>query len=312
MALWGGRFEGQPDALFREINDSLGFDHRLALHDIKGSIAWARAIARVGVLSAPECDAIVNALVELEAMVEMAMAMALTYLEISYSILDPNICVVSMDANKTVTATFNLSVCTLTINNLNPSFGTITSSPTGIDCGLDCSETYDCAAPPSVILNHSEASGYTFSGWTGDADCIDGIVTVDTLENCIANFNIASPDFSLNNSGSIYATLVKGQAGVSTETTITVTSLYGFSSNVVLSVQSVSPSLPSGSTFSFIPSILTSAHYSSGSKFKVNISSGLTGSQTYTIVVQGVGGSSTNTTIVSLNVAIKQPGWIEF
>ena len=54
MALWGGRFEGQADPLFREINDSLPFDYRLAPQDIRGSIAWARAIHRAGVLSADD------------------------------------------------------------------------------------------------------------------------------------------------------------------------------------------------------------------------------------------------------------------
>ncbi len=66
MALWGGRFEGQPDALFREINDSLPFDYRLARQDIRGSTAWARAIHRAGVLDAKELDSLSEALADLE------------------------------------------------------------------------------------------------------------------------------------------------------------------------------------------------------------------------------------------------------
>ena len=62
MALWGGRFEGQPDALFREINDSLPFDYRLAGQDIRGSIAWANAIHRAGVLSEKELGSLLEAL----------------------------------------------------------------------------------------------------------------------------------------------------------------------------------------------------------------------------------------------------------
>ncbi|MBL9001967.1 MAG: argininosuccinate lyase [Phycisphaerae bacterium] len=54
MALWGGRFESGPDALFRAYNDSLRFDYRLAVHDIIGSIGWAKAIHRAGVLSDEE------------------------------------------------------------------------------------------------------------------------------------------------------------------------------------------------------------------------------------------------------------------
>jgi argininosuccinate lyase/amino-acid N-acetyltransferase len=65
MALWGGRFESGPDALFREFNDSLRFDFRLAPQDIKGSIGWAGAIHRAGVLSDVEHAQLVAALGEL-------------------------------------------------------------------------------------------------------------------------------------------------------------------------------------------------------------------------------------------------------
>jgi argininosuccinate lyase len=51
MALWGGRFESGPDELFKAINNSLPFDFRLALEDIEGSIGWAKAIQRAGVLT---------------------------------------------------------------------------------------------------------------------------------------------------------------------------------------------------------------------------------------------------------------------
>lgn len=66
MALWGGRFESQPDALFRAINDSLPVDYRLARQDIRGSIAWARAIHKAGVLSAEELKALEGALTALD------------------------------------------------------------------------------------------------------------------------------------------------------------------------------------------------------------------------------------------------------
>ncbi len=70
MALWGGRFEKGPDALFRALNDSLRFDYRFALEDIDGSAAWARAIARAGVLTKDELERLLAALRELRAEVE--------------------------------------------------------------------------------------------------------------------------------------------------------------------------------------------------------------------------------------------------
>ncbi len=50
-AMWGGRFEGAADELFRAVNDSLGVDWELVQQDIRGSIAWARAIGDAGVLT---------------------------------------------------------------------------------------------------------------------------------------------------------------------------------------------------------------------------------------------------------------------
>jgi len=50
-ALWGGRFDGAADPLFRILNDSIAYDRHLLEEDIDGSIAWANAIARAGVIS---------------------------------------------------------------------------------------------------------------------------------------------------------------------------------------------------------------------------------------------------------------------
>ena len=54
MALWGGRFSQAADTRFKQFNDSLRFDYRLAEQDITGSVGWSRALVQVGVLSAEE------------------------------------------------------------------------------------------------------------------------------------------------------------------------------------------------------------------------------------------------------------------
>lgn len=56
MKLWGGRFSDDPDALAFRFNASLEFDQRLWAADIRGSLAWAAALARAGVLAATEAD----------------------------------------------------------------------------------------------------------------------------------------------------------------------------------------------------------------------------------------------------------------
>jgi len=62
MTLWGGRFSEPTDADLRALNDSIGFDRRMYAQDIAGSIAYARAIASAGVITADESDALVNGL----------------------------------------------------------------------------------------------------------------------------------------------------------------------------------------------------------------------------------------------------------
>lgn len=65
MALWGGRFQGETSALFKLFNDSLPVDYRLFEQDVVGSIAWADAIASVGIITATECSDLKKALNEL-------------------------------------------------------------------------------------------------------------------------------------------------------------------------------------------------------------------------------------------------------
>ncbi|MCS6120587.1 argininosuccinate lyase [Shewanella baltica] len=65
MALWGGRFQGETSALFKLFNDSLPVDYRLFEQDVIGSIAWADAIASVGIITATECSDLKKALNDL-------------------------------------------------------------------------------------------------------------------------------------------------------------------------------------------------------------------------------------------------------
>jgi len=70
MALWGGRFKGQPSLQFKKFNDSLPVDYRMAVQDIVGSIAWAGAIHSVGIISDTELVELTAALNELKVSVE--------------------------------------------------------------------------------------------------------------------------------------------------------------------------------------------------------------------------------------------------
>jgi argininosuccinate lyase len=62
VRLWGGRYEGATDEAMWAFNASIGFDRRLAAADVAGSIAYARALGRTGVLTAEEVEALVGGL----------------------------------------------------------------------------------------------------------------------------------------------------------------------------------------------------------------------------------------------------------
>ncbi|MFN8560772.1 MAG: argininosuccinate lyase [Anaerolineae bacterium] len=62
MSLWGGRFSEPSDDDLRALNDSIGFDRRMYRQDIRGSIAYARAIAAANVITAQEASSIVAGL----------------------------------------------------------------------------------------------------------------------------------------------------------------------------------------------------------------------------------------------------------
>src|SRR5205085_652853 len=63
--LWSGRFDGAPDPAAFEFGKSFRFDRRLFDEDVAGSISWARALARAGVLPHAEADQIEKALKEI-------------------------------------------------------------------------------------------------------------------------------------------------------------------------------------------------------------------------------------------------------
>ncbi len=56
--MWGGRFDAGPDAIMDAINASIGFDQRLARHDIEGSLAHAAMLAATGIVTDSDAKAI--------------------------------------------------------------------------------------------------------------------------------------------------------------------------------------------------------------------------------------------------------------
>lgn len=66
MSLWGGRFSEPSAAEFKQFNDSLRFDYRLAPYDLQASQAWAQALHQAELLNADEHQQLQQALQELQ------------------------------------------------------------------------------------------------------------------------------------------------------------------------------------------------------------------------------------------------------
>jgi hypothetical protein len=127
--------------------------------------------------------------------------------------------VVTMGANKSCTATFNTSTVSsysLTINVVSAvssegtGSGSVNSNPAGINCGSDCSQAYSSGTIVSLIA--APSSGSIFAGWSGDSDCLDGVVTMGANKSCTATFKLDTATLNLVRSGN--GTVTSNPAGI--------------------------------------------------------------------------------------------------
>ena len=123
---------------------------------------------------------------------------------------------VTMNGNRRCTATFDLSpVVTflLTVSKAGSGSGTVTTSPAGINCGADCTESYEEGTIVTLIPNPD--GGSTFGGWSGGADCTDGSVTMNAARNCTATFNVIPPNtLAVTLSGTGSGTVTSSPPGI--------------------------------------------------------------------------------------------------
>jgi hypothetical protein len=106
-------------------------------------------------------------------------------------------CLVTMDADKSVTATYH-AVRTLTVSKAGSGSGPVTSSPAGIACGSTCSASY--VLNTSVTLTAAPNSGSVFAGWSGacSGTASTCVVPMNDAKNVTATFNRASAGFTLS------------------------------------------------------------------------------------------------------------------
>ncbi|MBL8626094.1 MAG: InlB B-repeat-containing protein [Myxococcales bacterium] len=112
-------------------------------------------------------------------------------------------CAVTLTAATSVTATFALVQYTLTVARAGTGTGTVTSSPTGISCGTDCSQPYN--AGTVVTLTATAAAGSYFAGWsggcTGTGTCA---VTVTAAQTISATFTLRGSVYAIRDSDDMF------------------------------------------------------------------------------------------------------------
>jgi len=127
-------------------------------------------------------------------------------------------CTVTMNAAKSVTATFNPQAVgyTLTVLKSGTGIGSVTSSPAGINCGDDCSETY--TKVQKVKLTAKADASSTFVGWSGGgcSGTKTCTVTVDTVVTVTADFALKIPDISVAQTPIDFGNIKVGKRGTKT------------------------------------------------------------------------------------------------
>ena len=101
---------------------------------------------------------------------------------------------------------------TLTVSTAGTGLGTVTSSPAGISCGVNCAEIYD--AGTTLALTATPSPGSKFSGWTGDDTGTEATttLTMDGDKTLTATFNLSKQlTVTRPNGGEIW-TVGKSQA----------------------------------------------------------------------------------------------------
>ena len=122
-------------------------------------------------------------------------------------------CTVSMTAARTVSANFTVNTYALTVSVQGS--GSVSSSPAGIACGADCSETYNSGT--SVTLTATPASGNLFSGWSGSGISCAGTgtctVSMTAARSVTATFSV-QPSYTLTVSKTGSGTVMSSPAGI--------------------------------------------------------------------------------------------------
>jgi hypothetical protein len=146
------------------------------------------------------------------------------------------------------TQSFNTAAAptfTLTVSRNGTGSGTVTSSPSGINCGATCSASFTQGA--TVTLTAAPASGSVFAGWSGGGCSGTGTctVTMNVAQSVTATFNtapVSTFNLTVNKTGSGSGTVTSNPTGINCGTSCSA----AFSAGTTVTL---SAAAASGSTF---------------------------------------------------------------
>ncbi|MCP5107612.1 MAG: hypothetical protein GY950_29765 [bacterium] len=95
----------------------------------------------------------------------------------------------------------------LSVETAGEGTGLLESSPGGISCDTACEAEF--GTEQVIFLSATADPGSVFAGWSGDEDCLDGMIIPDGDKHCIANFDLEPPP----NEEEITLTITKSGAG---------------------------------------------------------------------------------------------------
>jgi len=122
-------------------------------------------------------------------------------------------CVMTMDAAKTVTATFVKRTFMLSLAKAGTGGGSVVSGPAGIDCGTTCGASFDVGT--TVTLTATADANAKFDGWSGA--CSGGVtcvVTMSAAQSVTATFTKHTYGLGVTRVGTGGGSVVSSPAGI--------------------------------------------------------------------------------------------------
>lgn len=152
------------------------------------------------------------------------------------------VCMVTMDPNQSVTASFGIPSSVLSLSKTGTGNGTVSSNPAGINCGGACSNTF--TNNTVVTLTQNPAGNSRFAGWSGACSGLGNCsVAMNGSQSVTAQFDLDQWTLSVNNIGTGTGSVISNPGGINcggvcsrqfnNNTTVTITATPNAGSNFV-------------------------------------------------------------------------------